>query len=126
MVTPTKRLGLAVIGDEDLVNGMRLAGITRCRVVAAPSPAQGKDERPAGAEIREALAALVDDPGVAIIVIQEEHAAAATVELARLRAARRHVPVVLPVPSRRGTRQGDARLYYREVLKKFIGFDIEI
>jgi hypothetical protein len=33
---------------------------------------------------------------------------------------------VLPVPSRHGTRQGDARQYYREVLRKFIGFDIEV
>jgi vacuolar-type H+-ATPase subunit F/Vma7 len=118
VVTPTKRLGLAVIGGEDLVNGMRLAGITRCRVVA--------DDRQAGAEIREALAAFVDDPAVAIIVIQDEHAAAVAAELARLREARRHVPVVLPVPSRHGTRQGDARQYYREVLRKFIGFDIEV
>ena len=117
-MTPTKRLGLAVIGGEDLVNGMRLAGITRCRVV--------QDERQAGAEIREALAALVEDPGVAIIVIQEEHAAAVATEIARLREARRYVPVVLPVPSRRGTRQGDAHLYYRELLRKFIGFDIEV
>ena len=125
-MTPTKRLGLAVIGGEDLVNGMRLAGITRCRVVAVPSPALGKDERQAGAEIREALAALAGDPGIAIIVIQEEHAAVVAAELARLREARRHVPVVLTVPSRRGTRQVDARQYYRELLKKFIGFDIEV
>jgi vacuolar-type H+-ATPase subunit F/Vma7 len=118
MVNPTKRLGLAVIGGEDLVNGMRLAGIERCHVV--------KDERQAEVEIREALRTLLDDPGIAIIVIQEEHAAAVTSELARLREARRSVPVVLPVPSRRGTRLGDARLYYRELLRKFIGFDIEI
>jgi vacuolar-type H+-ATPase subunit F/Vma7 len=118
VVTPTKRLGLAVIGGEDLVNGMRLAGITRWRVV--------KDERQAGAEIREALRALVEDPGVAIIVIQEEHAAVVAGELAHLREARRYVPVVLPVPSQRGTRQVDARQYYREYLRKFIGFDIEV
>ena len=117
-MSPTKRLGLAVIGGEDLVNGMRLAGIERYQVI--------KDERQAGAEIREALAALVGDPGIAIIVIQEEHAALVAAELERHREARRSVPVVLPVPSRRGTREGDARLYYRELLRKFIGFDIEI
>ena len=116
-MTPTRRLGLAVIGGEDLVNGMRLAGITRCRLVS--------DERQA-AEVREALAALADDPDVAIIVIQEELAVAVPAELARLREARRYVPVVLPVPSRLGVRQVDARQYYREYLRKFIGFDIEV
>jgi vacuolar-type H+-ATPase subunit F/Vma7 len=118
VVSPTKRLGLAVIGGEDLVNGMRLAGIERYHII--------KDERQAEADIREALRVLLGDPGIAIIVIQEEHAAAVAAELERHREARRSVPVVLPVPSRRGTRQGNARLYYRELLRKFIGFDIEI
>jgi vacuolar-type H+-ATPase subunit F/Vma7 len=117
VVTPTKRLTLAVIGGEDLVNGMRLAGVTRCRIVA--------DERQA-VDIREALAAFAGDPGVAIIVIQEEHAAVVSAELERLREARRHVPVVLPVASRSAARQLDARQYYREYLRKFIGFDIEV
>lgn len=117
MVAPTKRLALAVIGGEDLVNGMRLAGITRCRLVA--------DERQA-AEIREALASFAGDPGVALIVIQEEHAAAVTAELERLREARRGVPVVLPVASRKAARRLDARQYYREYIRKFIGFDIEV
>jgi vacuolar-type H+-ATPase subunit F/Vma7 len=117
VVTPTRRLGLAVIGGVDLVNGMRLAGITRLRVV--PDESQT-------AEIREAIALFAEDPSVAIIVIQDEHAAAAAAELERLRESRRHVPVMLPVPSRRGTRQGDAHVYYREVLRKFIGFDIEV
>lgn len=116
-MSPTKRLALAVIGGEDLVNGMRLAGITRCRLVA--------DERQA-AEIREALASFAGDPGVAIIVIQEEHAAAVARELDRLREARRHAPVVLPVASRRAARALDARQYYRELLRQFIGFDIEV
>jgi len=117
VVTPTKRLALAVIGGEDLVNGMRLAGVTRCRVVP--------DERQA-ADVREALAAFAGDPEVAIIVIQEEHAAAVTAELERLRESRRHVPVVLPVASRTAARQLDARQYYREYIRKFIGFDIEV
>ena len=117
MVSPTKRLGLAVIGGEDLVNGMRLAGITRLAVVP--------DERQAE-EIREALASFAGDPGVAIIVIQEEHAAAVPAELERLREAKRHVPVVLPVASRKAARQLDARQYYREYLRKTIGFDIEV
>jgi vacuolar-type H+-ATPase subunit F/Vma7 len=118
VVSPTKRLGLAVIGGEDLVNGMRLAGIERYHVV--------KDERQAEADIREALRVLLGDPGIAIIVIQEEHAAVVSAELERLREARRHVPVVLPVASRSAARQLDARQYYREYLRKFIGFDIEV
>lgn len=118
MVTPTRRLGVAVIGDEDLVSGMRLAGVGRCHVV--------KDERQGEGEIREALRALLEEPDIAIIVIAEEHAAVVEEELAQLRESRRLVPVVLPVPSRRGTRFGDARTYYRQYIRKFIGFDIEV
>jgi vacuolar-type H+-ATPase subunit F/Vma7 len=118
MVTPTKRLQLAVIGDEDLVNGMRLAGIDRCHVV--------KDGNQAEGDVREALRALIDDPVIAIIVLQEDYAAAGAEAIARLREARRLLPVVLPVPSRRGARRGDARGFYREYIRNFIGFDIEV
>jgi vacuolar-type H+-ATPase subunit F/Vma7 len=118
MVMPTKRLRLAVIGDEDLVNGMRLAGVGRCHVVKGGNQAE--------AEVREALRALIDDPDIAIIVLQEDYAAAGAEAIARLRDARRLVPVVLPVPSRRGTRLGDARGFYREYIRNFIGFDIEV
>ena len=118
MTTPTSRLGVAVIGDEDLVNGMRLAGVARYHVI--------KDERQSESEIRETLRALLEEPDIAIIVIPEEYVAVVAEALAQLREARRLVPVVLPVPSRRGTAFGDARTYYREYIRKFIGFDIEV
>jgi vacuolar-type H+-ATPase subunit F/Vma7 len=118
MVTPTRRLGVAVIGDEDLVSGMRLAGVRRCHVV--------NDEHQGASDIREALQALLAEPDIAIIVIPEEYEPVVEEELAKLRESRRLVPVVLPVPSRRGTRFGDARTYYRQYIRKFIGFDIEV
>ena len=35
-------------------------------------------------------------------------------------------PVVIEVPSKRGTRYEDITKYYKEYIRKFIGFDIEI
>ncbi len=120
MVTPTKRLTVAVIGDEDLVSGLRLAGIRRYHLV--------KDQRQPEREVRDALSQLLDptaDPAVAIIVILEEYAPYVEDTVARLREARRMVPVILPVPSRAGS-HGDARAYYRSYIRSFIGFDIEV
>ena len=107
---------LAVIGDEDLVNGMRLAGITRCHLVT--------EER----GVRDALTKLIEsrEPEIAIVVILEELVPYVKDILDGLRELRKLVPVVLPVPSRAGSRQGDARAYYRNYIRSFIGFDIEV
>jgi vacuolar-type H+-ATPase subunit F/Vma7 len=121
MVTPTRRMAVAVIGDEDLVNGMRLAGVRQCTLVS--------DERQAEREVREAVRQLLapgQDPQIALIVILEEYAPYVEDTVVALREARKIVPVILPVPSRAGARHGDARAYYRDYIRRFIGFDIEI
>ncbi len=125
MLKPTERMGLAAVGDEDLVSGLRLAGVRRCHVIGGERGGErGGDARRDG-EVRDALRALIADPGIAVIVIQEEYAAAAEDSVSELKAARRLFPVLLPVPSRRGT-GGDARSYYRDYIRKFIGFEIEV
>ncbi len=120
MLTPTKRMALAVIGDEDLVNGLRLAGIGTCHLV--------NDQRTAAREVQEAVSQLMApgrDPEIAIIVIQEEYAPHVEDTVIALREARKVVPVILPVPSR-ALSHGDARAYYKDYIRKFIGFDIEV
>jgi vacuolar-type H+-ATPase subunit F/Vma7 len=111
-----RQLEIAVIGDEDLVSGLRLAGVRRYRIVT-----EGDKE-----EVRQALTELLEEPVVGIIVILEDYArhVADLISLAQER--KTSPPVVIEVPSKYGTRYKDVAQYYKAYIRKFIGFDIEI
>lgn len=111
-------LGIAVIGDEDLVNGMRLAGNSRYHLIDA--------SRDSNADVRESLHELASDPGVGIIVIQEEYAEHAKDIIDSIRNGKRMTPVIIDVPSKYGTKLGDIGAFYKAYVKRFIGFDVEI
>ncbi len=112
-----KHLGIAVIGNEDLVNGLRLAGISRYHIIEDGASVE---------EIRKAVDKELAEPGVAIIVMLEEYARHVDDLLARIQEKRVSPPVVVEVPSRYGTRYEDVARYYKAYIRKFIGFDIEI
>jgi vacuolar-type H+-ATPase subunit F/Vma7 len=118
MMNPIRKMEIAVIGDADLVNGMRLAGVRRYHQV--------QEEHEPAREIREVLGKLMAEPDVGIIVLLEEYVQHVRDLIAQVRESKRLTPVVLEVPSRQGSRYGDARNYYREYIRGFIGFDIEI
>ena len=115
---PVKQMSIAVIGDEDLISEMRLAGINRYNLI--------KDEPDAGEEVRQALSNLVSEPDVGVIVILEDYAGYVGDLLAQVKEGKKIAPVIIEVPSKRGTRYGDAREYYKAYIRSFIGFDIEI
>jgi len=115
---PVRQMGIAVIGDEDLVNGMRLAGIDRYHLIP------GGPE--AGPEVGRAMAELIAEPDIGVIVMLEDYAKYVTDLLAQIRKGRRLTPVVVEVPSKGGTAYGDAREYYKAYIRSFIGFDVEI
>ena len=111
-----RQLEIAVIGDEDLVSGLRLAGVSRYRII-------GEDDRE---EVRQALTEFIDEPSVGIIVILEDYAEY-IVDLVAQAGEKRAAPaVVIEVPSKYGTRYADVAQYYKAYIRKFIGFDIEI
>ncbi|MDD4985590.1 MAG: V-type ATP synthase subunit F [Dehalococcoidales bacterium] len=112
-----KHLGIAVIGNKDLVNGLRLAGISRYHIIEDGASVE---------EIRKAVGEELAEPGVAIIVMLEEYARHIDDLLARIQGKRVSPPVVVEVPSRYGTRYEDVAQYYKAYIRKFIGFDIEI
>jgi len=116
-VVDVKHLGIAVIGDEDLVNGLRLAGVSRYHVIEDGTSAE---------EVRKAVGEELAETGVAIIVILEDYARHVDDLLARIQEKRVSPPVVIEVPSRYGTRYEDVSRYYKAYIRKFIGFDIEI
>ena len=115
-MTDIKRLDMAVIGDEDLVNSMRLGGVSRYRIIE-------EDDRD---EVREALTEFMSDPEIGIVVILENYAE--YVEDIVNKAAERKTSsaVIVEVPSKYGTEHKDVTKYYKSYIRKFIGFDIEI
>ncbi len=117
-MTAINQLGIAVIGDEDLVNGMRLAGINKYTVIGEETD---KAER-----VNKALSDLSNKPEIGIIVIQENLAEYAKNQISQLKQSRKLTPVIIEVPSKFGSEFGDVREYYKKYAREFIGFDIEI
>ncbi|MBT9141588.1 MAG: V-type ATP synthase subunit F [Dehalococcoidia bacterium] len=117
-MTRLEHLTIAVIGDEDLVNGMRLAGISRYSLI--------EGNRDIGADVRRSLTELVRDQDIGIIMIQEEYAEHAEDLIASVRGEKSITPVIVEVPSKYGTKHKDIGALYKAYLKHFIGFDIEI
>jgi V/A-type H+-transporting ATPase subunit F len=111
-----RQLEIAVIGDEDLVSSMRLAGVRRYRIVT-----EGDKE-----EVRQALTELLDEPGVGIIVILEDYMEYVADLISQAQERKTSPPVVIEVPSKYGTRYKDVAQYYKAYIRRFIGFDIEI
>jgi len=113
-----KHLDIAVIGDEDLVNGLRLAGVRCYHMVTG--------DYDIGEEVRQALTELVDEPDIGIIVILEDYMRYIEDLIAQVKEKRASPPIIIEVPSKYGTRYDDVSQYYKAYIRKFIGFDIEI
>lgn len=115
---PIKRLDIAIIGDEDLVSGLRLAGVSRYHVI--------EGNRNIGEEVRQALSSLIDEPDVGIVAIQEDFVKYVEDLMAQVKQEKRMTPVIIELPSKYGTKYPDVAEYYKGYIRKFIGFDVEI
>ncbi|HAZ31210.1 MAG TPA: hypothetical protein DCY61_00645 [Dehalococcoidia bacterium] len=117
-MTRLQHLTIAAIGDEDLVHGMRLAGVSRYCLIEGNSDVR--------ADVRRGLAELVRDPEIGIIIILEGYAEHAEDLIAGVRGEKSMTPVIVEVPSRYGTKHEDIGALYKAYIKHFIGFDVEI
>ena len=117
MMPPTQ-LDVVVIGDEDLVSGLRLAGVSRYHVITEESDARE--------EVRKVLTGYLEDPDVGTIVILEDYVEFARDLVTRVRRGKQVTPVIIEIPSKSGTTYGDVREYYKAFVRESIGFDIEI
>lgn len=115
---PVKHLDIAVIGDEELVNALRLAGISRYYMI--------KDDHDIRENVRKALTELMTEPDVGIIVTLEDYAQYVEDLLAQARRGRAITPVIIEVPSKFGTKYPDVREYYRASIRESVGFEVEI
>jgi vacuolar-type H+-ATPase subunit F/Vma7 len=116
-MTPIKQLDIAVIGDEELVNALRLAGISKYYTIKG-------DDVPEN--VRKALAELLAEPDIGIVVMLEDYAQYVEDLLTQVRKGRGITHVIVEVPSKFGTKYPDIREYYRALLRASIGFEVEI
>ena len=115
---PIKQLSIAIIGDEDLVSGLRLAGVSRYYVI--------KESHNIGEEVTRALSSLIDETDIGIVAIQEDYVKYVEDLIAQLKEGKRLTPVIIELQSKYGTKHLDVAEYYKGYIRKFIGFDVEI
>ncbi len=113
-----KHLDIAVIGDEELVNAMRLSGIGRYYTV------QGDHDT--RENVRKTLTELLTEPDVGIVIILEDYAQYVEDLMSQVRKKKGTTPVIIEVPSKFGTKYPDTREYYRARIRESIGFEVEI
>ncbi|MFC1977717.1 V-type ATP synthase subunit F [Chloroflexota bacterium] len=115
---PVGHLNIAVIGDEDLVNMLRLAGIKRYYLIEESGSTED--------EVRKILTELMNDPEVSVIAIQEDYAVFVADLIIQVQEGKSLTPVIIEVPSKYGTKYSDVAKYYKAFVSKFVGFEIEI
>jgi len=114
----SNRLEVAVIGDKDLANGLRLAGLKK---VFTPDDSQDKS-----ADFRKIIGELINDETVGIILILEEYMAYAYDIVVQRNKEKKMLPVIIDVPSRSIPDRKDIVKYYEKMIKESIGFDIRL
>jgi len=117
-MTPIKQVHIAIIGDEDLVSGLRLAGVSRYYVI--------KEGLNIVEDVHKALSSLIDEPDIGIVAIQEDYVKYVEDLIAQLKEGKRLTPVIIELPSKYGTKYVDVARHYKEYIRKCIGFDVEI
>jgi vacuolar-type H+-ATPase subunit F/Vma7 len=115
---PIKHLDIAAIGDEELVNALRLAGISKHYMI--------KGDQDVPENVRKALTELLAEPDVGIVVMLEDYAQHVEDLVAHVRKGRGITPVIVEVPAKFGTKYPDIREYYRAFIRESIGFEVEI
>jgi vacuolar-type H+-ATPase subunit F/Vma7 len=113
-----KHLDIAVIGDEELVNAMRLTGISKYFTI------QGDHDT--RESVRKTLTELLAEPDVGIVIILEDYAQYVEDLMSQFRKKKGTNLVIVEVPSKSGTKYPNIKEYYRALIRESIGFEIEI
>ena len=113
-----KQLDIAVIGDEELVNALRLAGISKHYTI--------KGDHDVRDNVRKALTELLAEPDIGIVIILEDYAEYIEDLVTQVKKGKGPTPVIAEVPSKFGTKYPDIRKYYKALIRESIGFEVEI
>ncbi len=117
MPSNIKQLGIVVVGDEDLVAGMRLGGVGKYVTV--------RNDPSAREEVRKVMSNIINDATVGVIALQEDYMPFAEAAINQLRLEKRLTPVIIGVPSKLGAR-ADTIEQYKAFIRRFVGFEIQI
>ena len=98
---PIQHLDIAVIGDEELVNALRLAGISQHYTI--------KGNHDVSEQVRKILSELLAEPNVGIIIILEDYAQYVEDLMTQVRKKKGTTPVIVEAPSKFGTKYPDVR-----------------
>jgi len=109
---------IAIIGNQDLVNSLRLAGVRRYHII--------EDEQNTEETVRKAFSAFIAEPDISIIAIQEDYVEYVEDLMAQVRQRKSLIPVIIEIPTKYGTKYPDVTQYYKSYIREFIGFDVEI
>jgi len=114
-----EHLSIAAIGDEDLVNGLRLAGINKLYTVKENE--QNTDET-----VRSALSKFIAEPDIGIIIILENYIDFVKDIISQRRKSKKILPLIIDVPPKSGSEYKNIVGYYEQVIKESIGFDVRL
>ena len=107
---------IAVLAERELVDALRLAGVSRFR--ALPADKKVRDE------LNEALREWLGSEVIGVIILGEEHAALAGELIGAVRASKRITPVIVSVPSLAHEADEDFAGRYQALARRFLGMDI--
>jgi len=111
-----REYGIAVVGDENLVLGFRLAGLSKVYEVSGSEDEIKK-------KVRKYVSELLEDPEIGVIVLQDTFKKYVEDLLEAYRG--KSIPVVVSIPSIKGPIHPDVKEYYKQYVKRIIGFAVE-
>ena len=113
-----QQLDIAVIGDEELVNALRLAGVSKHYAV--------KSDHDVRESVRKTLTDLLAGPDIGIVIILEDYTQYVEDLVTQVKKGKGTTPVIIEVPSKFGTKYPDIKEYYGALIRESIGFEVEI
>lgn len=113
-----QNLDVAIVGNEDQVALMRLAGVEKYQVIEGDHDIREK--------VRETLRGFINDTSIGIIMIPEDWKDYVDDILKYIGERKEITPVIIEIPSKFATEKEDVREFYKSYTKKLLGFSIEI
>ncbi len=107
---------IAVVGDENLVLGFRLAGLPKVFEVS------GSEEK-VRKTVRKHVSELLEDPKIGVIILQDNFEK--YVEDIILTHRGKISPIIVSVPGIKGPIHPNVKEYYKQYVKRIIGFAVE-
>jgi vacuolar-type H+-ATPase subunit F/Vma7 len=114
-----EQLGIAAIGDEDLINGLRLAGVNKIYTI-------NENEQNISETVQSALSDFIAEPDIGIIIVLENYMDFIKDIISKRKKDKKTIPVIIDVPPKSGSKYNNITSYYEQVIKESIGFEVRL